>query len=270
MHLAQRLQFRDSVALAALTLLVFFVMLWAPLGQRTLLVEHWMVIGTYLAPILLLVSAFNINANGARRTWALVILVAYIAHQFEEHWVDALGNSYSFYAHVNALLHSMLEIDDPNLMPLTKSAIFFINTSLVWLVGLQAVVFGPKQPFTVHSIMSIALVNAISHVALAAITHSYNPGLVTSIFLFIPLALAYTAYVVRSQPWEMRAVWVSIGWAVIAHVLMVWGLIAANVSGLFSESVYVVLLIAWSLVPAILTVRFRREFTPLSARAGES
>ncbi|MEM6819416.1 MAG: HXXEE domain-containing protein [Pseudomonadota bacterium] len=252
---------------------LFFAMLWTPLGQSAFLIEHWMRLGTFMAPILVLALTLDvrgIRSVEARRVWAVVFLLAYIGHQFEEHWIDVTGNLYSFYAYVNELIASIMQMSGDVEPPLTESAIFFINTSLVWLVGFLAIVLGSRQPFTVHAMMAISFINAISHIGASVLKWSYNPGLLTSILLFLPLSSAYIVHTIRREPWERRSLLGSIIWALLAHILMVGGLILANIYGYISERAYFVMLIGWSLVPSVITFTLPRRNTPLSARAGRS
>ncbi|MEO0604330.1 MAG: hypothetical protein AAF211_23040, partial [Myxococcota bacterium] len=119
-----------------------FAMLWVPVGQHDFLIPHWMKVGTFMAPFLLFVaSAFrDDDARPAHTDLAVLsvwMLVAYIVHQFEEHWIDVLGNSYAFYDTVNGLLMGVFGVEDGP-RPLTGAGIFVINTSLVWLVGALA------------------------------------------------------------------------------------------------------------------------------------
>mgnify|MGYP001800576106 CR=1 FL=1 len=75
-----------------------FALLWVPLGQHDFLVQHWMKVGTFMAPFLVLV-AFSFSTSEKlidARSISLALLVAYILHQFEEHWVDIYGRTFAF------------------------------------------------------------------------------------------------------------------------------------------------------------------------------
>ena len=117
---------------------------------------------------------------------SVVLLVAYIIHQFEEHWIDISGNQYAFYEYFNTLYLSVLGAQDSRVIILSREAIFVINTSLVWLVGVIAIWRSPKHLFPVLAMNGIVLVNAISHIFLGILKQSYNPGLLTAIVIFLP------------------------------------------------------------------------------------
>lgn len=82
----------------------------------------------------------------------------------------------------------------------------------------------PNKISPTLAMAGIELVNAAVHIAGALAFGSYNPGLVTSVLIFLPAsALAYR--------WLNATVitWVgSFLWALLAHVMMVLGLVAST------------------------------------------
>ncbi|MEM9391588.1 MAG: hypothetical protein AAGA02_14010, partial [Bacteroidota bacterium] len=123
-------------------ILLLFIMLWLPIGQHDFLIDHWMKIGTYAIPFLL-IGLFIFNEEDSFNSFlkndrfiGVLMLIAYILHQFEEHWIDLYGNYSAFYDYNNNFILSSLGAPDSQVKPLTRESIFIINTSLVWLVGL--------------------------------------------------------------------------------------------------------------------------------------
>ncbi|MEL7045518.1 MAG: HXXEE domain-containing protein [Pseudomonadota bacterium] len=238
--------------LAALSAVFLFATLWIPFGHLDFMVEHWMKVGTFAALFMLIVFfACHVHAPGMSNAsfMSIVFLVAYIAHQFEEHWIDLLGNRYAFFGYVNALIRRALGTVDPSVLPLTKASIYVINTSLVWLVGVIAIVRAKSSLFPLLAIASITLINGVTHVVAAVVTLSYNPGLVTSLILFLPLSVLFYTRVLRNRAAARNLVLWSLAWAIVAHVLMVVGLVAANVFRVVPELAYFCVLVAWSLLP---------------------
>ena len=249
----------SKLALAAMLLL--FLMLWAPLGQYEFLIENWMKVGTYAAPILLFTFFSSNRANRAEGTTSILadaklmsvlLLVAYIVHQFEEHWIDIFGNKYAFYEYFNTLFLSVLGAQDSSVIILSREAIFLINTSLVWLVGVVAIWRSPKHLFPLLAMNGIVLVNAISHILPGIFQQSYNPGLLTAIIIFLPLAIAFYRKVLFTNPGAKLQVIASIVWAILAHVILITGLLSANWFELIPELVYFAVLVLWSVIPAFL------------------
>lgn len=238
--------------LAAVSIVVLFLMLWVPLGQFAFMTQHWMKVGTFAAAFML-IAYF---ATASRRPemsdpafMSIVLLAVYVAHQFEEHWIDLFGNQYAFYDYVNALVRRVIDSGDPSVVALTPSAIYVINTSLVWLVGLIAVARSGRHLFPVLALAGITLVNGVTHVLAGLINLSYNPGLLTSVVLFLPLSVAFYRLLLEQRPAMKYQAFVSIVWAILAHVLMVAGMLAAKVFGVIPETVYFGSLVAWSLLP---------------------
>jgi len=232
-------------------------MLWAPLGQYDFLIENWMKLGIYAAPFLLL-GFFTARDKqkdstlGDLKLISVLMLLAYLLHQYEEHWIDLFGNQYAFYQSVNQMLLGLLDAKNTLVLPLTKGAIFVINTSLVWLVGAIAIWRSPNHLFPTLAMVSITMVNGFSHIVLSVVKQSYNPGLVTAIVLFIPLSIIfYRSILIKNTLLKVQII-ISIVWGILAHVLMVAGLLGANWFQLYPEWGYFLMLIIWSLIPGFL------------------
>ncbi|MEL6866171.1 MAG: HXXEE domain-containing protein, partial [Bacteroidota bacterium] len=188
------------------SILLLFAMLWLPLGQYEFLIDHWMKIGTYAIPFVLM-GAFSLNRNGSfkdlikdYRFMGIVMLIAYILHQYEEHWIDVFGNYYAFYVFNNDFILGNLGATDSSTKPLTKEAIFVINTSLVWLVGALAIWRSPKHLFPLIAMASIIIVNGLVHILAGLAKLQYNPGVLTSIIIFIPLYIWFVKFLMRQSP----------------------------------------------------------------------
>ncbi|MEO1034518.1 MAG: HXXEE domain-containing protein [Pseudomonadota bacterium] len=242
------------------TLLVAFAMLWLPLGQYPFLIEHWMKVGTFMAPLLLFAAVADRGRDWRNDFVAmgLLLLLAYIAHQFEEHWIDVFGDTYAFYTSVNCLILDAVSVGCSAWegdWPLTRASIFVINTALVWLVGCLAMLCAPRRIFPLLAMASITFVNGVAHVVLGLASWTYNPGLLTSVLLFVPLSVWVYRRVLVAGAANRRHIVASIVWAVLAHVLMVAGLLAANWYRLVPEVAYFIALVAWSVLPALIPGR---------------
>ncbi len=245
-------------------LVLAFATLWAPLGQQEFLVNHWMRVGAFLAPFLMMTAAAT-RAPGAgpaladMRYAAALMLGTSILHQFEEHWVDLTGAFYAFYDYVNDLVFEALGRGAGRVDALSIEAIFVINTALVWLVGALAIVSSPDHRFPALAMAAIMVVNGATHVAAAIATASYNPGLATSVVVFLPFGVLIFRAARRRWRAPRREIAASLVWAVLAHGVMIGGMLASRWAGLFSESVYFALLVIWSLTPLALYRRRARR-----------
>ena len=95
-----------------MSVVVLFLMLWLPLGQFAFMTQHWMKVGTFAAfllPIAYLATASRHPEMSDPLFMSVVLLAVYVAHQFEEHWIDLFGNQYAFYDHVNALVRRVTD-----------------------------------------------------------------------------------------------------------------------------------------------------------------
>jgi hypothetical protein len=139
--------------------------------------DNW-VYGGFLAALMLL-ALTPVLARG----WSLALLLiwlqlpVYMLHQYEEHDADR------FRAFVNTLIGSGKEV-------LSRFDVFVINIAGVW--GVDAVAFWLAAQLHIGLgliAVYLSLVNSVGHCIPALILRSYNPGLVTSILLFIPLGI---------------------------------------------------------------------------------
>ncbi|MEL7444209.1 MAG: HXXEE domain-containing protein [Pseudomonadota bacterium] len=241
-------------------LVIGFAMLWVPVGQHDFLVENWMKVGTFMAPFLVLMAfAFRseqANSSGPDvRFVSAMLLLAYIIHQFEEHWVDLYGNTYAFKPYLNDMLLDRLGGHEGSPQALTDAGVFVINTSLVWLVAMLAIWRGSSHLFPTLCMTSIVFVNALSHTGAALLNGSYNPGLLTAIIVFLPLALSVSVSFGRSGVASFREATASVIWAVLAHAIMILGMISTRWLMLLPEAAYFVILIAWSIMPVFIFYR---------------
>lgn len=140
------------------------------------LAQYW-VYGGFLAGILLLVLLPEFARN-----WSPALLAVYLQspiymlHQYEEHDGDR------FRLFVNRTIGGGQEV-------LSHMAVFVINIPGVW--GVNAISFLLASYLSLgYGLIAVylTLVNAVVHIVAAAATRSYNPGLGTAIFLFLPAA----------------------------------------------------------------------------------
>ena len=173
------------------------------------LTGNW-VYGGALAGVLLLVL-YPLLTDGWADTLQLTFLFLplYMIHQYEEHDADR------FRLFFNETLGHGREV-------LTPAAVFIINVPGVWgVIALATYLAAWVQPGLGLIAVYLAVVNAIVHIAHAALFRCYNPGLGTAIVVFLP-AGAYTiarlnAAGAGAWPWQATG----IGIAVAIHIAIV-------------------------------------------------
>jgi hypothetical protein len=116
--------------------------------------------------------------------WLICLtLPVYMLHQFEEHGFDLMGRRYQFLATMCAFL------GHPDLAhcPADPSFILAVNVGGgVWIPGLLAIAMRRKNLAVGACTVGIPLTNTVAHIVPAILQGSYNPGLFTALFLFIP------------------------------------------------------------------------------------
>lgn len=132
----------------------------------------------------------------------------YLLHQFEEHAWNGFKN------YINKKVFKVEEGD----FPLNEKNIFWINIPIIWILmpifavlSSFNVIFGIWIPY-------FAVFNSLSHLIFAIRKREYNPGLIVSLILGIPVGI-YALIVFYSYiPVPMIVSILSISFALLLHV----------------------------------------------------
>lgn len=169
------------------------------------LVEEWQwpYAGAVAALPLLVVFPILWSAEGLALALVFLQLPLYMLHQLEEH----AGERYRLY--VDGLLGGGREV-------LGRTMIFWVNALAVWALFLLVLLLAQYVDLGLGLIaIYVAGFNALTHLASAAATRGYGPGLWSAIALLLPGA-AWGAYEVNRVAgpglWvELLAVAVAVG-----------------------------------------------------------
>jgi hypothetical protein len=116
----------------------------------------------------------------AEQAMFAALLVIYMLHQIEEHlWPGG------FRQFTNA--HVFKSGRDN--WPVDIGGVALINIGFVWLPLAAATLFPAALRWVGLAWVGLTLVNGLSHIATSIRFRSYNPGLVTSIVLFLPFTI---------------------------------------------------------------------------------
>lgn len=148
-------------------------------------VDNWARASLPLAIVLFIISPFIYQGIGLAPFLVYLTLPFYMLHQFEEH---AGGQ---FKAFVNKTVGRGREV-------LSDRAIFRINVIVVWL-GTMVVLYLCVYVSIIWGLLSGYLVafNGIAHIITSIRMRRYNPGLWTSVFVFLPLGI-YIIYLITT------------------------------------------------------------------------
>jgi len=149
-------------------------------------IANWAKASLPLAIILFIISPFVYRGIGLAATLVFLTLPFYMLHQFEEH---AGGQ---FKAFVNKTMGRGREI-------MTDRTIFRVNVLVVWL-GIIVVLYLCVYANIVWGLLAGYLVafNGLVHIIASIRLRRYNPGLWTSVFIFLPLGI-YIIYIINKE-----------------------------------------------------------------------
>jgi len=173
------------------------------------LCTNW-VYGGFLAGLLLLALTPLLTAG-----WSAALLLVflqlpiYMLHQYEEHDHDRFRHM------VNELMGHGKEV-------LTPGAVFIINIPGVWGVNVLSIWLAAHCGIGWGLIgIYLTLVNGVAHIAQGFARRSYNPGLATSLLLFLPVGIWALATVISThQVTELQQV-VGLGSALLIHAAII-------------------------------------------------
>lgn len=147
-------------------------------------------------------------------TWAAT--AAYMLHQFEEHGIDARGVHYAF----RGALCATFGFGDIAECRVPEAFITAVNIPVVWIAGPVCALLGRRWPAIALGYFGVLAINAIAHIAPAIKDGVYNPGLLTSVLLFLPLSL-WTMWVALFRPrLGMPAIAAMLLGGVIVHAVL--------------------------------------------------
>lgn len=178
-------------------------------GLLERLFRYW-VYGGFLSGLMLLALMPLIAHDWSGVTTSIFLLLPiYMLHQYEEHENDR------FRLYINQALGAGKEV-------LTPAAAFIINVPGVW--GLLVADFYLASHFNPGFgliAVYLTLINALTHMVYAVASQRYNPGLWTSIALFLPTG-SYALYQIQTTGhggWIYHAVGLTT--AIAIHVAIV-------------------------------------------------
>ena len=105
---------------------------------------------------------------------------------------------------------------------LTPIATFWINSLLVWLLDLVALYLAVFVDLSLGLIaIYLPMLNAFGHIVPALVKRKYNPGLLTSVFLFLPVGVLSTYLVSRAAGCTLQDHLLALGVAIVGHGLII-------------------------------------------------
>jgi hypothetical protein len=118
---------------------------------------------------------------------------AYMIHQFEEYGIDALGVRFAF----PDLLCISVGMSPYPACSLPEALFVSINIPAIWIAGLVCALLSRRHPYVGLGLYAIHFTNALSHLGVALVSGTYNPGALTAALIQLPLSLwvAYACFI---------------------------------------------------------------------------
>ncbi len=141
--------------------------------------KNWAKLSVLLAIAITLLVIYFIKIENTILFLIWIQIPIYLLHQFEEHARNGFKN------YVNKKVFQVQEGE----YPLNDKNIFWINIPIIWILmpifaGLSSfnIMFGLWIPY-------FAVFNSLSHVIFSIRNQEYNPGLIVSLILGIPIGI---------------------------------------------------------------------------------
>ena len=170
---------------------------------------QWPYAALFTAGFLAVLAPFVFRFAGLPLGLVYLQLPIYMLHQYEEHAGDR------FRKWVNNMLGGGRNV-------LTPIATFWINSLLVWLLDIVALYLACFVSLSLGLIaIYLPMLNAFGHIIPSIIKRQYNPGLLTSIFVFLPVGLLSTYIVSRAAGCDLQDHLLALGVAIAVHATII-------------------------------------------------
>lgn len=178
------------------------------------LYNNWAKLSIFLAIIITILIYIFIKPYNFLLFLIWIQLPVYLLHQFEEH------NWNGFKNYINRNVFKVEEGD----FPLNDKIIFWVNIPIVWILIPVFLVLSSLNIMFGLWIPYFAIFNSLTHVIVSVRNREYNPGLIVSLILGIPVGI-YALIILYSyiQIPVLISV-ISIFFAILLH-LIVFGFI---------------------------------------------
>ncbi len=173
------------------------------------LTEHWMRAGIVMATLLLAITPVLMLEMRWMTVLVYLQLPVYMIHQYEEH-ANAAFQRWT----TNHMGNGIQVLSDRDIL--------WINIGLVWALDvvwlLLSVLVNPAWGLVAAA---MPVVNGLGHIVFAIKDRAYNPGLWTSLFLFMPFGLYALLTIGNTIKADTSIYALSIFGAVLTHLPIV-------------------------------------------------
>jgi hypothetical protein len=155
--------------------------------------RHWFDLGLiFIIPIVIYLF-LTWNQNNIIQNLLWISLISLFIHQFEE---------YRFPGNFPKMMNTvMFKSDTPGKYPLNPNTSLIINVFTGWLTYLLATIFWKQAIWLSIASILVSAGNFIAHTMLFNIKGKtkYNPGMITSILLFLPISVIFFIILIKTN-----------------------------------------------------------------------
>ncbi len=174
------------------------------------LYKNWSKLSVLIAVFFTLFTLIYIKPSNIILFLIWIQIPIYLLHQFEEHSRNGFKN------YVN---RNVFNVSEGN-YPLNDKNIFWINIPIIWILMPLFASLALINPFFGLWIPIFAVINSVSHLIFSIVNRHYNPGIMVSLFLGIPVGL-YALFIFYSRlnvPYIITVL--SLSFAIILHIIV--------------------------------------------------
>jgi len=154
--------------------------------------RHWFDIGAGLAVVAAAWLAVTWSGMQELQRILWISLITLFLHQFEEYRLPG-----GFPRMMNT---AMFSSEMPDRYPLNANTAFIINVGMGWLIYLLAALFGARVLWLGIASVLVSVGNVMAHAVMFNVKGKtrYNPGMLTAILLFLPVAVIFFTVLIAS------------------------------------------------------------------------
>jgi len=176
------------------------------------LYKNWSNLSLGLALVLTLLIFIFIKPSNTLLFLIWIQIPIYLLHQFEEHSRNGFKN------YVNKKVFNVVDGD----YPLNDKNIFWINIPIIWILMPLFAILSSINPLIGLWIPFFGIINSLSHVIFSIVNKEYNPGILVSLILGIPVGLYALMIFYSNLQISYLVTILSVGFSIILHMIVLF------------------------------------------------
>lgn len=176
------------------------------------LYKNWSKVSLVGAAVLTLLIFIFIKPSNTLLFLIWIQIPIYFLHQFEEH------SRNGFKKYVNKAVFKVSDGD----YPLNDKNIFWINIPIIWILMPLFAILSGINPLIGLWIPFFGVINSMSHVIFSVVNKQYNPGIIVSLVLGIPVGVYALIIFYSNLNISYLITVLALGFAIILHLIVLF------------------------------------------------